>query len=243
MPGPTLSILIPAYNEESRLPGTLQSIRHYVETEFGGEGEVIVVDDGSTDDTALFCQRLQREWPTLQLVRQPHQGKGAAIRGGIEHVSRDLLLVVDADESVPISEERRLRQEILAGSDVVLGSRLVAGSTCDRTIVRFLLGLGFASLVRIMFRLPVSDPQCGFKMFSATTAKQLWPLVTESGYLADVEMLVGAKGLGMAIREVPITYRDMAGSKLSIWRDSWRMFSGLWGLRRKMRQRIGSVLA
>ena len=139
MPAPVLSLILPAFDEVRRLPPYLQSVRAYLEQDFRQPYEVIVVDDGSRDETATAVQDLASEWPQLRLLQHPrNEGKGSAVRTGVMAARGDLLLFADADGATPIEEQARLAAAIAQGADVAIGSRLAA----DPSIRRSRTGIG-----------------------------------------------------------------------------------------------------
>ncbi len=229
-----VSVVIPAYNESRRLPPYLGDVRSY----FGRAGlrgyEVIVVDDGSDDGIGDLVAAMSATWPELRLERQErNRGKGAAVRRGVLAAKGRLILFTDADGATPIEEEAMLRREIEAGADLAVGSRLLeTGATNTyRRWHRKLIGRGFATLVRLLLAVSVRDTQCGFKMFRGEVGYRLFESCREERYLFDLHVLSLATRLGYRIREVPVRWRDMPGSKMHLLRDSARMFTGLLRLR------------
>lgn len=226
------SVVIPAYNEAARLPGFLTTVRAYMGEVFDANYEVLLVNDGSQDGTGEFVQELSANWPELVVLEHAaNRGKGAAVRTGVLASRGELVLFSDADGATPISEERRLRDAIVAGADVAVGSRLVPGAVVsDRRRHRDWLGRTFAALARLLLRTGVRDPQCGFKMFRGEPARRLFAACTEDGYLFDLQVLVLAHKHGYRVVEVPVRWSDMPGSKLHLVRDSVAMLAGLFRL-------------
>ena len=170
MPAPVLSLILPALNQARRLPPYLQSVRGYLERSFRQSYEVIVVDDGSGDETAAVVQGLAAQWPQLRLLRHDkNEGKGSAVRTGVLAARGELLLFADADGAAPIEEHARLAAAIAQGADVAIGSRLLPDPAIRRTRhwYRELLGRLFALAARRLLRISARDTQCGFKMFRA----------------------------------------------------------------------------
>lgn len=233
---PTLSLIIPAYNEVQRLPRYLGAIRAYLPEPFADGYEVIVVDDGSADGLREALRDVERDWPQLRMIEhEQNRGKGAAVRTGMLAAQHALCLFADADGATPIEEEARLRGAVERGADVAVGSRLMRSSevVCRRSRSRALLGRFFAQTTRWLIRLPVRDTQCGFKMFRREVAQRLFASTNECGYLFDIELLMLAQRLGYRIAEVPIHWSDQPGSQLDMTRESWRIARGLWRLRRR----------
>lgn len=226
-----LSLVIPAYNEAKRLPAYLHAIRRYLGESAPGEYEVIVVDDGSRDDTAGIVTTLRAEWPQVSLIRLPiNQGKGAAVRAGVLAAQGTLVLFADADGATPIEDEQKLRVLIEDGADLAIGSRHLTRpgmARARRRRRRELLGRLFALLARWAVRASVRDVQCGFKMFRRDVGQRLFEACTEPGYLFDVFVLALADRLGYRVEEAAIRWSDVPGSKIHLIRDSWRMLTGL----------------
>ena len=231
------SLVIPAYNEARRLPPFLSAARDYLPTRYGDAYEVIVVDDGSTDDLAATLESWLADWPQLRVIHHTtNQGKGSAVCTGMLAAQGLVVLFADADGAAPIEEEARLSDELDDGADVAIGSRLVAGADAERTRTwtRRLIGRLFAALATRLLRLPVHDTQCGFKMFRHDVSRCLFERVREPGYLFDLELLTLAHRLGHRIAEVPIRWHDVAGSHLRFSRDFPHLLADLWRLRQRL---------
>jgi dolichyl-phosphate beta-glucosyltransferase len=238
--GVSLSLVIPAYNEAGRLPPYLHAVRDYLGTGAAPSCEVIVVDDGSSDDLAGALGPLIAGWPQLRLVRHDrNKGKGAAVRTGMLEAAGDWLLFADADGATPIEEEEKLRRAIENGADIAVGSRMLRASLSPATRgwYRGLSGRLFAGMVRRLFGLPVRDSQCGFKMFRREVGRRLFGPCRETGYLFDLEILARGRELGYRIAEIPVRWREVPGSKVRLFRDGWKMVVGLWRLRREQGNR------
>lgn len=222
-----LSIVIPAYNEEARLPDTLKSIEEHFA---GRKHEVIVVDDGSLDGTAAVAERSD-----CQVVRHScNLGKGAAVKSGVLASRGDLVLIMDADLAVPLAEFSKLETALNIDADLVAGSRSAPGAAVMRSSwKRKLAGKIFSILVRSLTGLSYRDTQCGFKLFRGDIARALFRLAWCRGYCFDVETLMLAEKLNLQIQEVGIEWHDRPGSKVQLIRDSFRMFRDLMIIRRR----------
>lgn len=234
----SLSLILPAYNEAKRLPPYLASIRSYLARRYGDRCEVIVVDDGSTDGLIPLLEREAADWPQLRWLRHPeNEGKGAAVRTGVLAARGEIVLFADADGATPIDEECRLAAAIQAGADLAIGSRLLEaeGARRSRNWLRGLAGRVFATLARRLLGLSVRDTQCGFKMFRADAARQLFSLAREPRYLFDLEILALASRLGLRCVEVPINWREVPGGHFRLGRELPRVLRDLWRLRRRLR--------
>jgi dolichyl-phosphate beta-glucosyltransferase len=233
-----LSVVLPAYNEALRLPPYLAAVRTYLDGRYGDRYESIVVDDGSEDGLCGILERFARDWPQLRSIRHPrNQGKGAAVRTGVLAARGQLVLFADADGATPIDQESRLAAAIHAGADLAVGSRLLAaaGARRSRNWLRGLSGRAFAAVARWLLRLPVRDPQCGFKMFRGEVGRRLFSMVRESRYLFDLEVLVLARRLGYRTAEVPVNWTEVPGGHFSPARQLFKILVDLRRLHRRLR--------
>ena len=227
---PAISVVIPAYNESGRILPTLFSrIDHFLTRNMSHE--IIVVDDGSRDETAAVVREVSRRLPSVRLICLPSNlGKGAAVRAGVRNAIGDLVLIEDADGATPISEFASLHAAIEAGADVAIGSRQPTEHTrVERRLKRWIMGRTFALLVNGWAVPGIADTQCGFKLFRVEVARRIFALQSLNGFAFDVELLRIARALGLRIDEVPINWADVPGSKVSVVRDSLAM---LWDVLR-----------
>lgn len=216
----SLSIVIPAYNEEARLPSTLDAVARYLSrSPHAGSSEVLVVDDGSSDGTAAFVENYRASFPSLRLLRNPgNRGKGYSVRHGMLEACGQWRLFTDADLSAPIEElDSLLRVAERNNAHVVIGSRAL-----DRSLIgvhqswfREYSGRVFNLFMRMMTGLSFYDTQCGFKLFSAHAAKSIFPLQQLDGFSFDVEDLVIARSLGLRVIETPVRWSNVEGTKVS----------------------------
>ena len=228
-PDPFLSIVIPAYNEESRLPDTLATILDYLERQCY-EWEIIVADDGSADATAAVAQDIaDQSGANLRVLDLPHRGKGWAVRNGMLSARGQYRCLCDADLSMPIAHlTRLLPADEFGGADIAIGSREAAGSQrVGEPLKCHLRGRVFNAIVRLLAVPGIADTQCGFKVFSARAAQALFPLQTIDGFCFDVELLFLARRLGFSIAEVGIEWHWRAESKVNFLRDTYRMVRDL----------------
>ncbi|HEV3252821.1 MAG TPA: dolichyl-phosphate beta-glucosyltransferase [Candidatus Acidoferrales bacterium] len=225
---PELSIIIPAYNEERRLPRTLERIREYI-AERQLRAEVIVVDDGSTDMTARLAEEGGAGFPELRLVSNGgNRGKGYSVRHGMLEARGRIALFTDADLSAPIEEADKLLT-VLGGADVAFGSRAL-----DRTLIsvrqthlRELAGIVFNRLVRLFTGVPFEDTQCGFKAFVRERCRVIFEQQRIEGFGFDPEILFLARRHGLRAVEVPVRWAHDPATKVHVVRDSLRMFADL----------------
>jgi glycosyltransferase involved in cell wall biosynthesis len=227
---PRLSLVVPAYNEERRLPATLETINAYLGG-LGGDSELFVVDDGSTDGTAAAVAETARRWPRTRLLQYSHRGKGHAVKQGMLAATGDYLLLSDADLSVPLEELARFLPPATE-ADVVIGSRELPGAQrLGEPAFRHLMGRVFNRLVRWITGLPYRDTQCGFKLFRRSTAQSLFALQRVDGFGFDVEILYLARQRGLAVvwrygtesRVRPLRHSlTMLGEALAVRWNVWR---------------------
>jgi dolichyl-phosphate beta-glucosyltransferase len=224
--GIELSLIIPAYNERWRLPPTLIDIIDYVEHR-KLHYEIIVVDDGSTDETSDIVRKFERVRPNdLRCIRLPkNRGKGHAVRTGAVNATGKRIIFLDADGATPIAEIERLEAALDGGADIAIGSRAMKSTETQIKTVwyRKLLGRIFNSCVNLILLPEINDTQCGFKMFTAEAAAKLFPLQTAERFSFDVELLYLARKFQMTIAEVPINWENVPGSKVNLVLDSLRM--------------------
>lgn len=222
-----ISIVIPAYNEASRIGGTLAEVLRFAGSYPGG-AEVIVVDDGSTDETAALVESLlPAAGPRLRLARHArNRGKGASVRTGFEQARGEIVLFTDADLSTPIHEAPRLIGPLAAGDcEVVIGSRAMAQSLIQvqQSWVRRTMGRTFNRLVRLWTGLEFRDTQCGFKAFRRSAMAPVFAVQRLSGFAFDVELLYLAVRRGLRVLEMPVAWRHVGDSRVSLVADSAAM--------------------
>ncbi|MFZ0818567.1 MAG: dolichyl-phosphate beta-glucosyltransferase [Candidatus Acidiferrales bacterium] len=219
-----LSIIIPAFNEERRLPQTLDRVRDFLKSR-PGVCEVIVVDDGSTDGTAQLVEKMSVNWPALRLLKNPgNRGKGYSVRHGMLETAGKIVLFTDADLSAPIEEADKLL-DALKTHDVAIGSRAI-----DRGVIevhqprsREIAGIMFNRVVRLILTLPYEDTQCGFKAFVRSRARILFEQQRIERFGFDPELLFLAKRHGLAVAEVPVRWAHDEGTRVHALRDGLRM--------------------
>jgi dolichyl-phosphate beta-glucosyltransferase len=230
--GPELSIVIPSYNEEKRLPRTLNRIREY----FSGRPlpldqiEVIVVDDGSSDGTVRVAQEWAAKWSSVRLLSNDgNRGKGYSVRNGMLQARGRLALFTDADLSAPIEESEKLFAALKAGNQVAIGSRAIDRSLISKrqSWLRESAGVIFNLLVRLFTWLPVHDTQCGFKLFELAPARIIFEQQRIKGWGFDPEILFLAKRQGLSTAEVPIRWAHDEATKVRVVRASVTMFGDL----------------
>lgn len=235
--GPTtLSIVIPAFNEARRIKATLDQLTTYLAGQ-PWDWEVRVVDDGSADRTAEIVEAASRANSRVVLQREPHRGKGGAVKAGLLAAGGAYRFICDADLSMPPTELRRFLPPVLAGFDVAIGSREGAGARrIGEPWRRHTVGRMFNFAIRWLVVPGISDTQCGFKMFTAGSVQAIFPHATLDGWAFDVEVLCIARAQGLRVVEVPIEWHHRAESQVSVLRDSWGMLRDLFKVRARARR-------
>ena len=231
-PPPDLSIIIPSFNEEQRLPDTLRKIAAYVR-ERRPDTEVIVVDDGSTDKTATVARSYQARIPLLRVLSNgTNRGKGFSVRHGSLEARGNIVLFTDADLSSPIEEGEKLLAR-LATHDVAIGSRAVDRSLIEthQSAFRESAGIVFNRIVRIILRLPFVDTQCGFKAFRRERCRIIFEQQTIERFGFDPELLYLARHHGLSTIEVAVRWAHSPATKVSMLKDSVQMFLDVFVIR------------
>jgi len=256
------SLIIPAFNEERRLPRFLAEARAYLQREFPGRYEILVVDDGSRDATAWMARQMLGD---VGVILMPYNaGKGAAVRAGMRAARGRIRLFADADGATPIAEESRLRKAIDDGSAAVaIGSRAAKGGKLKYSMKdaptrpaptetpvewhvrpsRHLTGRIYASMVHSILGLTESDTQCGFKMFTAEAVQEIFSRAILDRFAFDAELLLIAQRLGLPVKEIPVHWHEVKGSTVRIWRDAPQMLLELFRIRRQHRDLRPEVAA
>ena len=227
------SLVIPAYNESSRIRPTLDEILRYTRKQ-KWDAEILVVDDGSRDDTAAIVREYARAHPQIQLVQNPgNRGKGYSVRNGMLHARGDICLFTDADLSSPIAEAEKLFDAIRQGADIAIGSRWLHAElqTERQPLYRQAFGRIFNLLLRIVLDLRFTDTQCGFKAFRREAAQRIFPLERIERWGFDPEILFLARRMSFRTVEVPVVWAHSKGTRLHPFRDGLRMFGDVMRIR------------
>ncbi len=232
---PRLSIVVPSYNEEQRLPRSIEAIERYLEAK-QLTYELILVDDGSVDGTRMIMERAAERNPSVTVEALPrNRGKGCAIATGVAVARGSEILVTDADLSAPIEELDKLQDALDGGAGVAIGSRAVKGSRIEvsQPIYRVVMGKVFNLIVQAVLLPGIWDTQCGFKLFRADVAHAAFAGLTSERFGYDPEVLYRAKRRGVKIVEVPVVWRHSAPTKVNAMSISLDMLVDLFKVRFK----------
>ncbi|HYL69790.1 MAG TPA: dolichyl-phosphate beta-glucosyltransferase [Candidatus Dormibacteraeota bacterium] len=228
-----LSVIVPAFNEEDRLPATLEAMREYLDS-LGEEYELLVVDDGSRDRTIKVARSAGECWPQLRVIPQGRNlGKGGAVRTGMLAATGRLRLFSDADLSTPIEELAKLRATITGDCHVAIGSRALPESVIEEHQPgrREMIGRTYNRLLRVLALPGLHDTQCGFKLFTAEAAVACFEPLKTLRFGFDAEVLLRARRHGWTVAEVPVRWRHREDSRVNPMKDSARTLYELVTLR------------
>ncbi len=237
MKPPFLSLIIPARNEEARLPRALGQVYAFLERQ-SYSSEVVVVENASTDRTLEVAQKFRSNFPSLRVLHEDQPGKGRAVRRGVLEALGEYRFIADADFSMPVEEIGRFLPPA-CNCEVAIGSREASGAVrYGEPAFRHLSGRIFNLLIRLLVLPRLQDTQCGFKCFQARVAEDIFRYQTMTGWSFDVELLAIARRHGYAIQEVGIPWTYNAGSKINVFRDFWRMSLDLLKIRANLRRGV-----
>jgi glycosyltransferase involved in cell wall biosynthesis len=226
---PEYSIVIPAYNESARIGNALTQVLACVH-KHGWNAEVLVVDDGSRDDTAAIVKAFSLQDPIVKLIQNPgNRGKGFSVRNGILHASGDIVMFTDADLSAPMDEAERLFEAVRNGADIAIGSRWLerGRQTVQQPLYRRFFGRCFNAVTRLIMGLPFADTQCGFKAFRRQAAQTVFQLQRIERWGFDPEILFIALKRGYRICEVPVSWGHDERTRISYLKDGLKMLEEL----------------
>lgn len=232
MANPRLSVVIPAYNEAAGIRRTVEEVGRFLTGEAVSH-EILVVDDGSSDQTVPLVRALAVTQPAVRILQSSHLGKGEAVKRGILEATGDTILFMDADHSTRIEEWRKFAPWFAQGFDVVIGSRKMPGADIRvrQPWLRETMGRVFTWLTNALLGTRVSDITCGFKALQAPAAKRLFRLVRIPGWGFDAELLFLVRRLGYRLKEVPVVWTNDATTKVRLGSDALRSSQELLAIR------------
>lgn len=235
----SIEVVIPVYNEEAKIGGSLGALVPFMEARFPDAYRVTVADNGSTDTTVDEASRIASHHPRVSVLRIPQKGRGRALRAAWLASQADVVAYMDVDLSTDLSALPPLVAPLLDGRcHVATGTRLHPSSRIERSAKRELLSRGYNCLIRVLFpRRRFSDAQCGFKALTRRAAQELVPLVRDNAWFFDTELLLLAEQAGYQIHEVPVTWVEGSDSRVRILATVWEDVKGLLRLRLGRRSR------
>jgi dolichyl-phosphate beta-glucosyltransferase len=228
-----LSVVVPCFNEEQRLPRTIEQVERYLDGK-SAPYELILVDDGSADGTRRVMDAAAKAHAAVRVEALPHnRGKGRALAVGVTAAKGDEILLTDADLSTPIEELDKLQAALDSGAGIAIGSRALRGSRVEvsQPIYRVLMGKAFNLVVQAVLLPGIWDTQCGFKLFRADVAHKVFAGLITDGFGYDPEVLYRARRQGVKIAEVPVVWRNSAPTKVSAIRSSLDMLKHVFRIR------------
>lgn len=234
------TIVIPAYNEESRLGSTLHDLHQDIQQNRLAPllvTQVLVVDDGSKDQTVQIAREAGQSLPQFDVIRNGiNRGKGYSIRNGIEHATEDWVLIADADQSTPWPEAAKLGSACLDSSSAAIASRDLEGSQIQthQSFLRETLGRCFNLFIRLLTGLPFKDTQCGFKLIPRKATQSFVQYLRVDRFAWDVEFLVYAKRAGVRVSEIPVVWEHKENSRVNLFRDGMEMVFTVLALRLRL---------
>jgi dolichyl-phosphate beta-glucosyltransferase len=232
---PFFSIIIPAHNEQNRLPGTLQQILQFINQQ-SFPSEVLVVENGSTDNTSRIAQQFAKQHENFYVL-QSEKGKGAAVQRGMLAAKGDYRFMCDADLSMPVDEIVKFLPPKVGDFDIAIASREAKGSVrYDEPSYRHLGGRGINFIIQSLILPGLNDTQCGFKCFRAEVATDIFSRQTQYGWSFDIELLYIARRQGYRIVEIPIHWYHFSDSKVSVLRDAVHMISDIFRIHANARR-------
>lgn len=241
MSHPLLSIIIPAHNEENRLPRSLEQVFAFLADQ-SYQAEVLVIENGSRDRTLEIAQGFTSRFKNLRVIHEAGRGKGLAVRRGMLEAQGEYRFMCDADLSMPIEEVNKFLPPKLSGFDIAVGSREVAGAVrYNEPFYRHFGGRFINYMIRVLILPQLQDTQCGFKCFRAEVAEDLFGRQLLNGWSFDVEVLYLAERAGYKIAEIPVNWYYRTESKVSALPDAMRMISDIFQMRANMRRGLYNV--
>ncbi len=232
---PFLSLIIPAYNEETRLPRAMGQVFAFLEKQ-AYTSEVVLVENGSSDRTLEVAFKFASHFPNLCVLHEDLAGKGRAIHTGMLKAQGEYRFIADTDFSMPVEMLNRFLPP-LCDCDIAIASREAVGAVrYNEPFYRHFTGRVYNHLIRMLALPGLNDTQCGFKCFRGVVAEDIFRFQTLTGWSFDVELLVIARRHGFSIKEIGIPWYYTPGSKVNIWRDSTRMLLDLLAIRRNIRR-------
>jgi glycosyltransferase involved in cell wall biosynthesis len=227
----TIDVVIPVYNEEHVLSQSVNTLRQFLEKNLPNQCTVVIADNASTDKTWDIAQALSREYTDVTATHLDEKGRGRALRKAWLESTADIVSYMDVDLSTKLDAFPKLVQSIEDGYSIVIGSRLLQGSSVKRSFKRELTSRSYNFIIKAMFRTKFADAQCGFKAMSSKAAKELVPLIKDHEWFFDTELLITAEQKGYRISEIPVSWVEDPDTRVAIFKTALDDLKGLLRLR------------
>ena len=228
----TVDIVIPVYNEEQDLPRSIDILSKFLRENLAqNPWQIIIADNGSTDNTRTVADMLATRYPSIISVQIPQKGRGRALRQVWLESNADIVSYMDVDLSTDLTHFLQLVRAIEEGAHIAIGSRLSKGSRVTRSFKREFISRSYSSLIKLMFFTPFRDAQCGFKAVSRTAALAIVPKIENNNWFFDTELLIIAAKGGYRIQEIPVRWKDDPDSRVKVFSTAWEDIKGLLRLR------------
>lgn len=241
---PRVDVVIPVLNEAHVLERSVATLRHFLAATVHHRWRVVIVDNGSTDDTDRLARTLASRHPDVVALHLDQRGRGRALRHAWTSSEAEVVCYMDVDLSTDLQGVPGLIAAVATeGFDVATGSRLLASSRVRRSLRRELISRAYNRFLRVALGVGFSDAQCGFKAVSRTVVERVVPHVQDQAWFFDTELLVRAERLGYRIRELPIVWVEDADSRVKILRTAWEDIKGVMRLRRQLGKTASSAMA
>ncbi len=231
---PQLNITIPVYNEKTRLANCIPELHKFLTNNNFNSYEIVIANNGSTDETQVVAEGIASKYPNIKAVWIPQKGRGGAIKKVWSESEADILSYMDVDLSSDLEYFPALINSI-NGYDIAIGSRLLPDSIVVRSCKREIVARCYLCLVKSMLHTKLSDMQCGFKAIKREVAQKLMPLIADTGWFFDTELLILAEHLGYKIRELPIKWKENSDSRVHILKTAIEDIRGIIRLRKRLK--------
>jgi len=232
---PLVNVTLPVFNEEAQLAGNVDRLLAFLREHGRFAYEVVIADNGSTDQTLAVAEQLSRQWPDVRVVHLPDQGRGRALKRVWSESPADILSYMDIDLSTDLEEFPRLIEPLASGEyDVATGSRLLRESQTTRCWKREIISRGYNRLLKAVFRARFTDAGCGFKAITQWAARELLPRLEDPGFFFDAELLVWAERLGYRVLDLPVQWVEDTDSRVRVLQTTWQNLGGVLRLKRNL---------
>jgi glycosyltransferase involved in cell wall biosynthesis len=236
---PRVNVTIPVLNEEAQLDQSIHTLERFLQAHTTFEFRVVIADNGSTDRTLALAQQLKYEFANLEVVHLDQRGRGRALQRVWSESTADILSYMDVDLSTDLKDFPPLIASLASGDfDLAIGSRLHTDARVTRSLRRELISRGYNRLLKCLFAVRFSDAQCGFKAITRQAAMRLLPVIEDTGWFFDTELLLVAEECGYRICNVPVTWIDDPDSRVRVLSTAWADVKGLRRVRRNLRHGV-----